>query len=68
MSVLSTKLVANGNIKKNSKSESDLCQRALRFPASSSLITFQFQSLVVSLSDIMCFFTTRMPVIWHLKG
>jgi len=37
-----------------------LCQRMPRLPASRSLITSQFQSLVVSLS---CFHN-----IWHLKG
>jgi len=48
------------NIKKVVKMT--LCECALRLPAYPSLITFQFHSLVVSLS-MSC-----MPVIWHLKG
>jgi len=34
-----------------------------------TLITFQFHSLVVSLSDMHeRGFMSRMPVTWHLKG
>jgi len=43
-----------------------LREHAPRFPASPSLITFQFHSLVVSLSNVKV--VSYMPVIWYLKG
>jgi len=49
--------------KVKSESDSTVCQRAPRLLASPSFITSQFQSLVVSLSDIAetcscCIYTT----------
>jgi len=54
------------NIKKVVKMT--LCECALRLPAYPSLITFQFHSLVVSLSVQERVLMSCMPVIWHLKG
>jgi len=47
----------------------NLCERMPHLLASLSLITFQFHSLVVSLSDMQeRVFMTCMPVIWHLRS
>jgi len=43
-----------------------LCERAPRLPASPSLITFRFHSLVVALLDMQeRVFMSCMPVIWQ---
>jgi len=52
-----------------SKVKVSLCERAPHPPALPSLTTFQFDSLVVSISDMQeRVFILCMPVIWHLKG